>query len=114
MLSNLFGKSRQAFHKRRKRQIEKIFEEDLVIQLVKRKRKNKPRTGTRKLLTELQSDFENHKLKIGRDALFDILRENKMLIKKRKTRVRTTNSYHWLRKYPNLIKNFEALSPNKL
>ena len=86
----------------------------MVIQLVKEKRKNKPRTGTRKLYTELQKDFEKHGLKIGRDALFDILRDNHMLVKKRKMRVKTTNSYHRFHKYPNLIKDFTPFRPNQL
>ena len=37
-----------------------------------------------------------------------------MLIKKRKRKVYTTNSFHWLKKYPNLIKNFTPTKPNQV
>jgi len=42
------------------------------------------------------------------------LNENKLLIRKRKRRVRTTQSSHWYRKYPNLIKNIELKEKNQL
>ncbi len=87
---------------------------ELVIQLIGTKRKNKPRTGTRKLHIELRDEFREHGIKAGRDKLFDIMREHRLLIKKRKTKVRTTQSYHWLRKYPNLIRGFEPLKANEL
>ena len=85
-----------------------------MIQLVQEKRKKKPRTGTRKLYIELKSSLKEHGLKVGRDKLFDILREHGMLVKKRKLRVYTTQSYHWLRKYPNLIRAFEPQKANEL
>jgi transposase InsO family protein len=37
-----------------------------------------------------------------------------MLVRKRKRRVQTTQSFHWLRKYPNLIKGFTPTAPNQL
>ena len=55
-----------------------------------------------------------HQIKMGRDALFNLLSANHMLIRKRKRRVQTTQSYHWLRKYPNLIKDFIPTAPNQL
>ena len=55
-----------------------------------------------------------HQIKKGRDALFDLLAANNLLIKKRKRKVHTTNSFHWLRKYPNQIKDFVPTKPNQL
>jgi len=110
----LFGKSRQAYYKSIKTSGRRLLEEELVIQLVKEKRKNKPRTGVRKLYVELEKDFERHGLKVGRDKLFDILRSHQMLVKKRKLRARTTNSYHRFHKYPNLAKDMEVSSSNQL
>jgi len=63
----------------------------------------------------LKAEFVKHEFKIGRDAFFDILGENNLLIKSRKKRrVITTMSFHWLRKYPNLIVNFTATAANQL
>ncbi len=56
----------------------------------------------------------DHQIKMGRDALFDLLAANSLLVRRRKNRMRTTNSFHWLRKYPNLIKEFAPLSVNQL
>jgi len=113
-LSGLFGKSRQAYYKSIKISDRRALEEELVIQLVKEKRKNKPRTGGRKLYIELKEEFERHGLKVGRDKLFDILRRHQMLVKKRKIRAKTTNSYHRFHKYPNLSKELEVSSSNQL
>jgi len=55
-----------------------------------------------------------HQIKMGRDALFDLLSAHKLLIRKRRRRVATTWSYHWLKKYPNLIKNWYPQMPEQL
>jgi len=62
-----------------------------------------PRIGTRKLYYLLKGEFVRKKIKIGRDALFDYLRSEHMLIKPKKNYTKTTNSKHWLRKHPNLL-----------
>jgi len=51
---------------------------------------------------------------MGRDALFDLLREHQLLIRKRKAKVQTTFSKHGYQKYPNLIRQYEPLAPNLL
>lgn len=53
-------------------------------------------------------------LKIGRDNLFTLLRTNELLIKPTKRYVSTTNSKHWLRKYPNLIKDIQITAPEQV
>ena len=45
-------------------------------------------------------------LYLGRDSFFEFLREQGLLIRKRRYRARTTYSNHWLHKYPNLIREF--------
>jgi len=40
--------------------------------------------GTRKLYDLLQSFMLEHSIKMGRDALFDLLAANQLLVKKRK------------------------------
>ena len=73
--------------------------------MIKRVRKKMPRLGGRKLLLKLQDQLSGE-LHLGRDAFFDFLRNYGLLIRKRRFRIRTTNSKHWLRKYPSLIKDF--------
>jgi transposase InsO family protein len=70
--------------------------------------------GTRKLYALLVPFMLEHCIKMGRDALFDLLAANKLLIRKRKRSIRTTYSNHWLRKYPNLVKDYIPRSINQL
>jgi transposase InsO family protein len=109
-----FGISRQAYYQNSWKAIDTTIEEELILQEVKQIRKNHRRMGTRKLQDKLQAFMHEHGIKIGRDGLFDLLSANHMLVRKRKRRVQTTNSYHWLRKYPNLIREFVPEAPNQL
>lgn len=86
----------------------------LIVKEVKKIRKNHKVMGTRKLYEKLQSFMMEHSIKMGRDALFDLLAANQLLVKRRKRRIQTTFSSHWLRKYPNLIKEFIPSSINQL
>lgn len=87
--------------------------EDLIITLVKDVRQRQKRIGGRKLLGLINPLLPRGE-QIGRDAFFDLLRQNGMLVRKRKWRAYTTNSFHWLRKYPNLIKDMVPDEPNQL
>lgn len=62
-----------------------------------------PRVGSRKLYYLLKDDFDRLNIKIGRDAFISYLRSEHLLIKPMKNYTKTTNSKHWLRKYPNLL-----------
>lgn len=73
-----------------------------------------PRLGTRKLYYLLKESFVQDDISIGRDRLFDLLREEGLLIVKRKKYTKTTDSKHWMRKYPNLIKEVELRRPEQL
>lgn len=46
--------------------------------------------------------------------LFNLLRERGLLVRKRKTRMQTTFSKHWLKKHPNLIKDMLVKRPDEL
>lgn len=109
-----FGISRQAYYQNSWRSIDTTIEEELIIQEVKEIRKNHRRMGVRKLHEKLQLFMLEHGIKMGRDALFDLLSSNHMLVRKRKRRIQTTNSFHWLRKYPNLIREFVPTAPDQL
>ena len=113
-LCSWLGMSRQAYYQNSWKAIDTTIEEELIIQQVKQIRQNHPRLGTRKLYDKLQAFMIENSIKMGRDALFNLLAANHLLIRKRKRRITTTNSYHWLRKYPNLIRNFVPTAPNQL
>jgi transposase InsO family protein len=113
-LCGWFGITRQAYYQNNWEGITTTIEEELIIKEVKKIRAEHRSMGTVKLYGMLKPFMMEHQIKVGRDALFEMLSANHMLIRKRKRRVQTTNSYHWLRKYPNLIRNFIPTSPNQL
>lgn len=80
-----------------------------------RYRKHQKRIGTRKLLEEMNLFLVQHRFKIGRDAMFKLLADNNLLVKKRKRRgCITTLSRHRFKKYPNIIRGFTPTAPNQL
>lgn len=73
-----------------------------------------PRIGTRKLYYLIKRDLDELHIKIGRDGLFDYLRSENMLIKPKKSYTKTTNSKHWLKKYPYLLKDIKIERPEQV
>jgi transposase InsO family protein len=100
----VFGISRQALYQEKSRALKREEELDRIKPLIVEKRMKMPRLGTRKLYHLLSGQFNTLGVKMGRDALFSYLREEKMLIKPLKSYTKTTDSKHWLKKYPNLLK----------
>lgn len=109
----MFGISRQAVYQSEKRSLKREQEFVKVKSLVQDIRKSMPRIGTRKLYYLLKDEFEGNNIKIGRDALFVYLRSESMLIRPRKNYTKTTNSKHWLRKHPNLMKQAKVSRPEE-
>jgi len=108
------GFSAQAYHKKQKRNIQHLFKEQLILQQIDAIRKYQPRCGGRKLFIMLQPFFEQQKITMGRDIFFDLLRTNKLLVRRIKRSVHTTNSKHHFRRYPNLVKDFTPLKAHEL
>ena len=77
-------------------------------------RSSLPRIGTRKLQHLLTPKLETHGIKIGRDALFNILSDNKLLVRQRKRKAITTDSRHWMKKYNNLIIGLDITRPEQV
>jgi len=73
-----------------------------------------PRLGTRKLYFLLKDELAAIGLKLGRDGLFDFLRSQGMLVKPLRSYTKTTNSKHWLRKYPNLMREVRVVRPEQV
>ena len=109
-----FGISRQAYYQHEWSLSEELFQWDIILEEVRGIREDHPRMGVRKLQEMLCPFMAENGIKIGRDALFDLFSAHGMLIRKRKRHVKTTNSYHWLKKYPNLIVEFTPSKPNQL
>ena len=103
----MFGVSKQAFYKRKKAQQNKEMKHQTVLKAVAAIRKRMTETGTRKLHEHLRPTLQLHQIKMGRDALFDLLRFNQLLIRKTKRFHITTDSHHYFYTSPNLVKDLE-------
>lgn len=90
------------------------LQEGMILQQIQQVRKLQPRCGGRKLFIELQPFFKEHNIKMGRDAFFNLLRSNKLLVRKLKRNVYTTMSKHHFRRYPNLSKDFTPMKAHEL
>jgi transposase InsO family protein len=77
-------------------------------------RSNMPHVGTRKLYYLLKESFVKEGIPLGRDGLFDLLREEALLIVKKRRYTKTTNSKHWMHKYPDLTKDITLCRPEQL
>lgn len=106
----MYGNTRQAFYKQKHTSVKKWIFEQQVIAEVKKIRQTQAFVGGRKLQRMLMKKG----IKIGRDKLFNILRNYNMLVKPMKKYTKTTNSFHRFRKYPNLIKDLEIEAPNQV
>jgi putative transposase len=97
--------SRQAYYQRKKYNYKEVFKSEILRQVVAQQRELMPKLGGRKLLLKVNITLPPE-LQMGRDSFFRYLRINNLLIRRKRSRAITTNSNHWYRKYPNLIKGF--------
>lgn len=103
ILCSLFGKTRNAWYDRQYKIKKDVLTRDIVLQEVNKVRAELPGAGTRKLHYMLKGILESHGISLGRDYLFDLLAATGLLISRRRRRIITTDSNHWLKRYDNLM-----------
>lgn len=108
------GYSRQYFYKHCKEQEQRAIRELEVKRLVDAERKILSRLGGKKLHHQIRDSLQAQEIKFGRDKLFDLLRKYQMLILPKRRYIQTTMSRHWLRKYPNLVKDIVVTRPDEV
>ena len=111
---SLFGISRQSYYQKQQRVRKRVQELQQVKAAVIQQRIALPRLGTRKLYYQLKQQFISSHIKIGRDALFTLLRSEHLLIQPKRSYRKTTDSKHWLHKYPNLLKHMKPERVNQV
>ena len=111
----MLGYSRQAFYQGQQQIQKEVFEQEILLQEVLAIRTKQKRLGGRRLLIKLNEFMQSHAINMGRDAFFDLLSCNGLLIKSRERKKPvTTNSYHRFKKYKNLISEYIPTAPNRL
>ena len=114
MLSQVFGISRQAYYQREIRLAKYLEEKETILELIKPIRKKMHRFGSVKLYDKIKSDMINKNIKKGRDKFLDLLREENMLVPRKKNYVKTTDSFHRFHKHKNLVKGLEVTGPEQV
>lgn len=112
-LCGLFGRTRQAYYARQREAGREALESTVVVERVQREREAQPRMGTRKLHVRIKGDLQAMGIKMGRDALFDLLREERLLIRRRRRGSVTTQSHHRFRCYQNLLEGLAIDRPEQ-
>ena len=110
-LCGLFGYTRQAYYQGFRRGYESSAAIDQTLDTVEKIRKKHPKMGVRKLKVVLARDYG---IDVGRDSLFDIMRNAGLLMRKRMRHRLTTFSGHGMRTYPNLIKEIVPSRPDEI
>ena len=108
-LCAVFGYTRQAWYNHLKRSELQIYQEHIVLERIWEIRKQLPKTGCIKLYKELNNGFlQSVGISMGRDAIFDLVRANGMLIKTKRKWIYTTNSFHRYKVHPDLVQRRAA------
>ena len=109
------GMSRQNYYARHRQRQRRAVDGELVAGLARRERRMQPRLGTRKLYHLLKPELEQAGVRIGRDRMFDELRSRGLLLEPVAAQdPRTTQSYHNLPVFRNLVKDLEVKAPNEV
>jgi len=82
--------------------------------MVENARKRQSYLGTIKVYNKIKPELERMAIKMGRDKLNKLLREEQMLVKKKKRFTRTTDSNHRFKKWPNLIKDMKVIAAEQV
>jgi transposase InsO family protein len=107
--------TRQNYYARRKQRQRRAVDGELVAGLVRRERRLQPRLVTRKLHHMLKGELQQAGVRIGRDRLFEELRKRDLLLQPIPAQYpHTTQSYHNLPVFRNVIKGKELSAPNQV
>jgi transposase InsO family protein len=107
--------SRQNYYARRRHRQRRAVDGGLMAGLVVRERRTQSRLGTRKLYAMLKGELTQAGVRIGRDRMFEELRQRDLLLEALPAQYpHTTQSYHNLPVFRNAIKDLEVTAPNQV
>lgn len=86
----------------------------MVVELIRQVRRELPGLGGHKIYKCTFQPLRTNEIKIGRDKMFTIMRKYGLLIDRKRKSPKTTQSHHWFRRYPNLVKEFTTNESEQL
>ncbi len=108
-MCKIMGRTKPAFYQKEKYKTKERIEDNIIVKKVKYIKNKLPMTGGKKLKYML----ERRKIHIGRDRLFNLLKKNKLLVRRRRKFARTTQSDHWYKKYRNTFRFLNVTKPEQ-
>ena len=110
----MLGVSRFYYYKLRDKELIKTAYEEEVLELVKREKGILKESGGKKLYYMLQGEIKDMGIKMGRDKFLNLLKNNDLLVSKKKYKQPKTDSNHPFRKHRNLIKEMQIQRPDQV
>lgn len=107
-------RSRQGYYKAIKTQAKHLQDDEKLFEVIHPIRQLMPRIGGRKLYYMIQDSLMKSVIKMGRDRLFNWLRNHDLLISSKRRYINTTQSHHRFWVYDNLTSNIIVGKPNQL
>jgi transposase InsO family protein len=107
-----FGITRQAHYQLLHREMQRHQAGELILEMVRQVRRKHPQMGGRKVLHKIRPMMAAEGLQIGRDRLFDLLRRQDLLVKRKKSQRRTTLPGLW--RTANLLPGLVISRPNQV
>lgn len=108
------GFSRDAYYKAIKRQKYNAEDNLIVLNIVRREKALLKNCGSKKIYHILKLEIKKAGIKMGRDKFHNLLKDNNLLVKRKKYKKPITASKHHFYKYKNLIQNLEIKHINQV
>lgn len=112
-MCKLLGVSKQAYYKHEDTLLAKLAHESFVVEFIKDVRRKDPGIGGNKLWMMYTRAFDDD-ARVGYNSFYDIIEKYGLKVRKRKKRVKTTDSAHNLPLYPNIVKCLIPERPGQL
>jgi putative transposase len=107
--------SRQNYYAQRQERKRRAVDGELVAGLVQRERRAQPRLGTRKLHHLLKQELKESGVRMGRDRMFEELRNRDLLLEPIPAPYpHTTQSCHNLPVFRNMVEGTKLRGPNEV
>ncbi len=101
-ICKIYGISRQSYYKFKKQEARDERERGKIITMIQMIRKRHLRMGIKKIYYKIKDMIKQERIKIGRDKLYKLAKEEGYLVKRKRSGIKTTR--RGMRKFDNLLK----------
>jgi transposase InsO family protein len=113
-LCEYYGVSRNGYYKRQAEKVNEAMGREIILEMILKERQQQPRIGGKKLYHIYKAAIHEIAPHCGRDKFFGILKSNGLLVARKHSSTRTTNSFHRFHTYKNLVLGLPLERPNQV